>query len=50
VLFLNGVDDPAFPVSAAELAAQVPGHLSIVERPAAVAGQLIDFIRRQPRP
>lgn len=55
VLLLNGVDDPGFVHSAAELAAMVPGargvdltgagHLTVLEQPAVVSRHLVDFLR-----
>lgn len=57
-LFLNGADDPASPLSAEQLAALVPGargttlggtgHLSVLERPGAVAAALLDLIEISP--
>jgi 3-oxoadipate enol-lactonase len=56
VLFVNGADDPAFDRSAGELAADVPGargvdlveagHLSILERPDAVAAEILEIVER----
>lgn len=60
VLLLNGVGDPAFVNTAAELAAMVPGatgidlagagHLTILEVPTAVSGHLVDFLRHSRNP
>jgi pimeloyl-ACP methyl ester carboxylesterase len=57
VLFLMGEHDPASGVTAKELAAEVPsatgvdladaGHLTIVERPDAVAAELTGFLPRR---
>ncbi len=56
VLLLNGVDDAAFPSTAAESAAQVPGetgvdladagHLTIIEQPRAVGMHLVRAFER----